>query len=105
MGIAIGIVLVGATIASFVMINARASRMARQYRDDGRWSIDPQTGQPVPPQHGQGRGGHHGVPNHGAPNHGAPNHGASGHHGGGGGGHFGGGHDGGGFSGGGGHHG
>jgi len=96
MGIAIGIVLVAATIASFVMINARASRMARQFRDDGQWTVDPQTGRPVPPQHGQGHGGHHhdgGL-------------GGGGHHGGGfGGGHFGSGHDGGGFSGGGGHHG
>jgi uncharacterized membrane protein YgcG len=77
MGIAIGIVLVGATIASFVMINARAGKMARQYRDDGQWTVDPHTGQPVPPQDSS----HHGAGNHG------------------------GGHDGGGFSGGGGHHG
>jgi uncharacterized membrane protein YgcG len=95
MGIAIGIVLVAATVASFVMINAKASRMARQYRDDGQWTVNPQTGQPVPPQQGPG---HH----HGSPHHGAPHHGGGGHHGGG---HFGGGHDGGGFSGGGGHHG
>ena len=102
MGIAIGIVLVGATIASFVMINARASRMARQYRDDGQWTVDPHTGQPVPPQDGPGHhqgGGHHGAGGH----HSGGHHGGGGH---GGGGHFGGGgHDGGGFSGGGGHHG
>lgn len=97
MGIAIGIVLVGATIASFVMINARAGRMARQYNDQGQWNVDPRTGQPVPPEQGPGHGAHH----HGGGHHGAPNHGGGGHHGGG---HFGGGHDG-GFSGGGGHHG
>jgi len=34
MGIAIGIVLIAATIASFVMINARVGRMAKQYSDD-----------------------------------------------------------------------
>ena len=106
MGIAIGIVLVAATIASFVMINARASRMVRQYRDDAPWAVDPQTGQPVPPDQGPGR--HHGAPHQaGGGHHGGGHHGGGGHFGAGnhGGGHFGGGHDGGGFSGGGGHHG
>jgi hypothetical protein len=82
MGIAIGIVLIAATIASFVMINARVGRMAKQYGEPG--SIDPQTGQRVPPDHGQGHGGHHGIGNHGVGNHGVGNHGGfSGGHGGG----------------------
>jgi hypothetical protein len=63
MGIAIGIVLVAATIASFVMINARVGRMAKQYSDPS--SIDPHTGQRVPPDQGPGHGGHHGGANHG----------------------------------------
>jgi len=62
MGIAIGIVLIAATIASFVMINARVGRMAKQYSDPG--SIDPQTGRRVPPDQGPGHGGHHGNDGH-----------------------------------------
>jgi len=91
MGIAIGIVLVAGTIASLVMINLRAGRMAQRYNE--QWTIDSQTGQPVPPQQG---------PGHGAQHHGGGHHGGAG-----GGGHFGGGHHGGssgGDSGGGGHH-
>jgi hypothetical protein len=84
MGIAIGIVLIAATVASFVMINARVGRMAKQYSDQG--IIDPQTGHHVPPAQGPGHGGHGG--HHGAGNHGAGNHGGfsggdagGGHHG------------------------
>ncbi len=72
MGIAIGIVLVAATVISFVLINARVGRMARQYND--QWTVDPHTGQPVPPEQ-QGPG--HGAQHHGAQNHGG---GGSGHH-------------------------
>ena len=89
MGIAIGVLLIALTISSFVLVNIRATRMARRYNDQP--VIDPQTGQPVPPQHGHS---HH--------------HGGLGGHGGGhsGGGHVGGGHSGGGHDagGGGGHH-
>ena len=92
MGIAIGIVLVAATIASFVVINARVGRMAQRYND--QWTVDPQTGQPVPPEQGPGQGAQH---------HGGGHHGSYG-----GGGQFGGGHhgdsSGGGDGGGGGHH-
>jgi uncharacterized membrane protein YgcG len=84
MGIAIGVLLIALTISSFVLVNIRATRMARRYND--QWTVDQQTGQPVPPQHGQHQ---HGQSDH---------HGGSGGHGGG---HFGGGHGGGG---GGGHH-
>ena len=81
MGIAIGIVLIAATIASFVMINARVGRMAKQYSDPS--SIDPQTGQRVSGDQGPGHGGHHGG-HHGGANHGGGNHGGySGGHGGG----------------------
>jgi len=62
MGIAIGVVLIAATIASFVMINARVGRMAKQYSDP--WSTDPQTGQRVPPDQGPGHGGDHSVGGH-----------------------------------------
>ena len=70
MGIAIGIVLVAATIASFVVINARVGSMARRYSDP--WNFDPQSGQPIPPEQGSahqgphhGDGGHHGGGHHG----------------------------------------
>ena len=70
MGIAIGIVLVAATIASFVVINARVGSMARRYSDP--WTIDPQSGQPIPPEQGSahqgphhGDGGHFGGSHHG----------------------------------------
>jgi hypothetical protein len=79
MGIAIGIVLIAATIASFVMINARVGRMAKQYSDPS--SIDPQTGQRVPGDQGPGHGGHHGGANHGGGNHGFSGGHGGGHHG------------------------
>jgi hypothetical protein len=96
MGVATGILLIAATIASFLAINVRASKMSAR-RDDGPRIIDPDTGQRMN-RHGSGHhGGGHGGSSLG------------GHHGGGhaggagdGGGHFGG------FSGGdfgGGHHG
>src|SRR6266516_4143117 len=98
MGVAIGILLVAATVASFVAINTRAARMSAR-NADAAWTIDPQTGQPMPPPGDQGRHAHHGAGRHGGGHHGGGRHGG-GHHGGG---HRGGGHHGGGFFGGGGH--
>jgi hypothetical protein len=86
MGIAIGIVLVAATILSFVMINARVGRMAQRYSDP--WNFDPQNGQQVPPEHGPGHGGHHG--GHAGGHHVDGGHSGGGHSGGFSGGHGGG---------------
>jgi uncharacterized membrane protein YgcG len=86
MGIAIGIVLIAATVISFVMINARVGRMAQRYSEP--WKYDTHDGQQVPPEHGSNHGGHHGG------HHVDGGHSGGGHHGG-----FSGGH-GGGFSGG-----
>jgi hypothetical protein len=44
MGVAIGILLIAATIASLVTVNVRASKMSRRHEDAARIS-DPDTGQ------------------------------------------------------------
>jgi hypothetical protein len=44
MGVAIGIVLIAATIASLVAVNVRASKMSRRHDDAARVN-DPDTGQ------------------------------------------------------------
>jgi hypothetical protein len=76
MGIAIGVALITLTIASFVVVNLRAGRMMQRYND--QWTVDPQTGQPVPPQHGQGH--QHGGGQHGGGQHGGGDAGGGGHH-------------------------
>ena len=56
MGVAIGTVLVLASIASFVLINRRVSRMSQYFSDDPREN-EPQARQPEPPQQGRDVGG------------------------------------------------
>ncbi|MGN6793769.1 MAG: hypothetical protein ACTHJW_15390 [Streptosporangiaceae bacterium] len=58
MGIAIGIVLVAATIASFVMINAKVGRMAKRHSDP--WTMDPRNAGPAEPDQGRHQGHPHG---------------------------------------------
>ena len=68
MGVAIGILLIAATIASFVAVSVRARKMSM--RDDGAWILDPDSGHRVQQHdlghhddhHGGGSpgGGHHG---------------------------------------------
>jgi len=56
MGAAIGTVLVLASIASFVLINRRVSRMSQRFADDP-WADEGRARQSEPPQQGRDAGG------------------------------------------------
>ncbi|HEX9516868.1 MAG TPA: hypothetical protein VF940_11905 [Streptosporangiaceae bacterium] len=93
MGTAIGILLVAATIGSFVAINIRARGMSLKRRQSGGGSIiDSQTGPPEADHGSRHHGGHHGGGSIGGGHHGGDN--GGGHFGGFSGGDFGGGHHG-----------
>jgi hypothetical protein len=97
MGTAIGILLVAATIGSFVAINIRARGMSPKRTQSGGASIiDPQTGPPEADHGSRHHGGHHGGSidggSIGGGHHGGDN--GGGHFGGFSGGDFGGGHHG-----------
>jgi hypothetical protein len=70
MGTAIGILLVAATIGSFVAINVRARRMSPTRQSDPGWIPDPQMGQPEAEHRSGHHGGHHGDGSIGGDHHG-----------------------------------